>query len=308
MNNNKTITATFTQLPPVYYTLNITIAGNGTVTPTSGGSYLAGTIVNVEAIPTSNWKFNQWTGDLTGTDNTTTITMNSNKTIIATFLESVPPIVILNSPVNNSTVHSSSVLFNVTSNDNTNLKNATLYYGSLGGGGGGAITLVQQKTYATPYNNPQYGISITLNTPATANNLLITGVAVDKASGTITKPEGFTLIQKGEGGIASGALAYKVATGGETTISWTWTANEEGSVWIGEYSGLATSDVLDVSAENEAYLSTLTNTISTGTTTTTTQADELAIALFASDSGNSVGTTRSWTNGFTTIAEITDIS
>jgi uncharacterized repeat protein (TIGR02543 family) len=138
--------------------------------------------------------------------------------------------------------------------------------------------------------------------------LLITGVAIDKNSGTITIPSGFTLIQKGEGGIASGAMAYKIATGGETTISWSWTVNQEGSVWIGEYSGLVPTDVLDVSAENEAYLSTATNTISTGTTPSTTQANELAIVLFASDSNNSVGNTRTWTNGFITLKEITDIT
>jgi hypothetical protein len=203
-------------------------------------------------------------------------------------------------------VTTSSVEFSVTTTDNVQLKNATLYYGNVEAGG--PITLVQQKTYATPYNSPIYGISVTLNTPATANNLLITCVAIDKASGTITIPSGFTLVQKGEGGISSGAMAYKIATGGETTISWSWTLNEEGSVWIGEYSGLTTTNVLDVSAENEAYLSIATNTISTGTTPTTTQANELAIALFAADSGVSVGTTRTWTNGFTTLAEITDTS
>ena len=83
---------------------------------------------------------------------------------------------------------------------------------------------------------------------------------------------------------------------------------QEGSVWVGEYSGLNASNVLDVSAENETYLIIATNTISTGTTPTTTQANELAIALFASDSGNSVGSSRTWTNGFTTLAEKTDTS
>jgi len=313
MDGNKTITATFTEIPPVYYILTINKIGSGTVTPASGNSYLAGTTVNVEAIPDPDWKFNSWSGGLSGTDNSTTITMNSNKTITATFLESLAPTVTLNTPTNNSTVRSPSVSFNVTCNDNTNLKNATLYYGSVGGGGGGAITLVQQKTYAHPYPSTQYGISVTLDTAATANNLLITGVAIDKNSGTITVPTGFTIIQKGEatdtGQSVSGALAYKVATGGETTISWSWTVNQEGSVWIGEYSGLKATDVLDVSTENETYMNNhQTTTISTGTTPTTTQANELAIALFAADSGVYVGTTHSWTNGFTIQANITSTS
>ena len=53
--------------------------------------------------------------------------MNSNKTITATFVESVPPTVTLNTPINNSIVRSTSVEFNVTATDNLLLKNATLY-------------------------------------------------------------------------------------------------------------------------------------------------------------------------------------
>ena len=131
----------------------------------------------------------------------------------------------------------------MTATDDLQLKNATLYYESVPPGGSD-ISLVQNKTYAIPYPSTAYGISVTLDTPATAGNLLITCVAIDKGSGAITVPTGFTLVQKGEGGISSGAMAYKISTGGETTISWSWVAHEEGSVWIGEYSGLATTDVL----------------------------------------------------------------
>jgi len=59
-------------------------------TPASGSSYLAGTVVDVEAIPDTGWQFDSWSGSLTGTTNPTTITMNSNKTITATFSE-LPP-------------------------------------------------------------------------------------------------------------------------------------------------------------------------------------------------------------------------
>ena len=170
------------------------------------------------------------------------------------------------------------------------------------------ITLVQDKTNAHAYRAPSTSLTTTLDAGATAGNLIVTGIAIDKASGTITQPADFTLIQKGEGGISSGAMAYKISTGGETGITWSWAANEEGSGWVGEYSGLVSTGVLDVSVENESYLSTATNTISTGTTAGTAQADELAIALFAADSGNSVGATRTWTNGFAIVAEETTTS
>ncbi|MCX6667880.1 MAG: polymorphic toxin-type HINT domain-containing protein [Euryarchaeota archaeon] len=91
MNSNKAITAKFAELPPVYYRLTINIVGSGTVTPASGGSYLAGTDVSVEATPAPGWQFKVWSGDLSGTDNKTKIMMNSNKSITATFTE-LPPV------------------------------------------------------------------------------------------------------------------------------------------------------------------------------------------------------------------------
>jgi hypothetical protein len=157
------------------------------------------------------------------------------------------------------------------------------------------------------YNSPSNPgtITVTLSPAATAGNLLVTGVAIDKASGTITVPTGFTLVQKADaaGNISSGAMAYKIAVGGETAITWNWVAAEEGTAWIGEYSGLVASSVLDKSAENEADVVTAVASISTGTTVATTQNDELAVGMFISDSSNSVGTSRAWTNGFTSIFE-----
>ncbi len=176
------------------------------------------------------------------------------------------------------------------------------------GGGGGAITLVQSKTYAQVYGQPAYGITITLDSVATNGNLIVTGVAIDKASGAITVPTGFTLIQKGEGGISSGAMAYKISDGTEQSITWNWTELQEGTVWVGEFSGLAKTDVLDTSTENESYLTASDNGSHYVGPVTTNQADELAIAIYFSDSGNSVGSTQSFSDGFTTIAKDTDTS
>jgi uncharacterized repeat protein (TIGR02543 family) len=68
------------------YTLTTNTVGNGSITlnPT-GGMYCAGTIVTLTAVPDSGWQFDGWSGDLSGTQNPTTITMNSNKNVTATF-------------------------------------------------------------------------------------------------------------------------------------------------------------------------------------------------------------------------------
>ncbi len=85
MDGNKTITATFTQES---YTLTILQVGNGTVTPVSGGSYLSGTDVDLTATPSTGWSFSAWSGTgFSSTDASTSIQMDGNKTITATFIQ-----------------------------------------------------------------------------------------------------------------------------------------------------------------------------------------------------------------------------
>jgi uncharacterized protein YkwD len=70
------------------YNLTIQVTGQGTVTmnPT-GGSYAAGTAVTLTATPDSGWQLSGWSGDLTGSANPATITMDANKIVTATFTE-----------------------------------------------------------------------------------------------------------------------------------------------------------------------------------------------------------------------------
>jgi uncharacterized repeat protein (TIGR02543 family) len=67
------------------YTLT-TSAVNGFITLNPpGGTYSSGTVVTAAASPNSGYTFSGWSGDLTGTANPTTITMNANKNITALF-------------------------------------------------------------------------------------------------------------------------------------------------------------------------------------------------------------------------------
>ena len=90
MNNNETVTANFTQN---IYTLTTSVnpAGEGTVNP-SGGSYPSGTSVILTAKAATGWTFSSWSGspDIANTTaNPTTITMNGNETVTATFIPGV---------------------------------------------------------------------------------------------------------------------------------------------------------------------------------------------------------------------------
>jgi hypothetical protein len=92
MNSNIVVEAIFNTL----YTLTVIKQGNGDGTVTSNpagincGStcsyqFVSGTNVTLTATPNSVSSFNSWSGDFSGNSSTVTITMNSNKTVYATF-------------------------------------------------------------------------------------------------------------------------------------------------------------------------------------------------------------------------------
>jgi len=80
MGGNKTITANFSQV-----TLTVNVTGQGSVSP-SGGSFSNGTVVQLTATPSNGWYFFQWTGDAAGFANPLNLTLTSNKTVTAVFI------------------------------------------------------------------------------------------------------------------------------------------------------------------------------------------------------------------------------
>lgn len=131
---------------------------------------------------------------------------------------------------------------------------------------------------------------------AAINNLLITTIGMDKDSGAINTPSGWTLINDNNAASVSCAIAYKIANGTETGVTWTWTTNRSATLWVGEFSGLKRGTALDVAAENSTE--SAVTTLSSGTTATTTQTVELAIAFMACDSVGACNDSRSWSNSF----------
>lgn len=67
------------------YTLTLS-ATNGSITKSpSAASYDSGTSVTLTAVPATGYEFTAWSGDASGSTNPKTVTMNSNKSITATF-------------------------------------------------------------------------------------------------------------------------------------------------------------------------------------------------------------------------------
>lgn len=85
IDSNKSVVAHFKSIT---YTLSVTVdpsgAGSVVLLP-PGGTYAAGTAVALTAVPARGYSFEHWSGDASGTDNVATVTIDSNKGVVAHF-------------------------------------------------------------------------------------------------------------------------------------------------------------------------------------------------------------------------------
>jgi uncharacterized repeat protein (TIGR02543 family) len=86
MDGEKTITATFSQIPAGQYEVRSRIVGPGSVVAFPAGPYYGlGTVVTLRARPVQGSKFTGWSGNATGTDTIATVTVDGHKSVTATF-------------------------------------------------------------------------------------------------------------------------------------------------------------------------------------------------------------------------------
>jgi uncharacterized repeat protein (TIGR02543 family) len=85
LDADKSVTATFTLKQ---YTVITSTVGNGSLTlDPPGGTYDAGTVVTLTATAGSGYDFAGWSGNLSGSTTPTTLLMDDNKSVTATFTE-----------------------------------------------------------------------------------------------------------------------------------------------------------------------------------------------------------------------------
>jgi len=84
INGNTSMIATFTQ-NEYSLSLNVTPDGKGTIVRNVSGPYVYGQQVELTAIPEPGWKFTGWSGDVSGTQNPLTVTVQDNLSITAEF-------------------------------------------------------------------------------------------------------------------------------------------------------------------------------------------------------------------------------
>ncbi len=92
MNANYSLTAVFTEIPPIQYNLHVQVSGSGSTNATGDALYNSGSSVAVLASASSGWSFSHWllNGTNIGSVNPYTLIMNNNYNLTAVFGETPP--------------------------------------------------------------------------------------------------------------------------------------------------------------------------------------------------------------------------
>ena len=155
---------TFTFTTEKQFTLDVNIVGNGTVKKDPDlALYDFGTEVNLTAIADPDWVFAGWSGDLSGTNNPATITIDGNKTVTATFTfgPNAPPVVSNPQPSDSATgVPVSTSLLNFTVND-ADGDIMDYYVSTAPNVGSRSQTGVSDGTYSVSVSGLAYGTAYT---------------------------------------------------------------------------------------------------------------------------------------------------
>lgn len=84
-SSDMTVKANFVSIPQYTLTTSIT-SGSGTISPASGTIYNSGSNASLTATPAANYTFVSWGGDASGTSATTSVLMDANKNVTASFV------------------------------------------------------------------------------------------------------------------------------------------------------------------------------------------------------------------------------
>ncbi len=165
------IAALFAALGTNQYILTTHISGGGTITNSPAkNAYTSGDVVTLTATPSPGNRFVGWTGDLSGSTDPATLTMNGTKDVTATFVPNILPTVSLTAPADGAVFTAQeSVTLSATAADSDGAVSVVRFYQ-------GTTFLGQTASgpYSLIWTNPPPG------------SYALTAVAIDNSGGATT--------------------------------------------------------------------------------------------------------------------------
>jgi hypothetical protein len=294
MISDKSVTATFNPKDVIKYTLTVTKSGIGTGTVTSPFSgiscrstcsyqFVSGSTVSLIAIPDPSCAFGGWSGDVIDSSSTITFTMDSNKSVTATFNTLSYTLTVTKSGSGTGTITSNPAGINCGSTCSYQFSSGT------------SVTLT-----ATPDSSSTFGgwsgdatgtsstVTVTMNSnknvTAMFNTLLYTLTVTKSGAGTGT-------VSSSPSGISCGiACSYQFTPGTNVTL----TAIPDSSSTFGGWSGdtIGTSTTTTITMDSDKSVTATFNTLSY--TLTVTKAGAGTGTVSSNPSGINCGSTCSY--------------
>jgi uncharacterized repeat protein (TIGR02543 family) len=279
MSGNKSVTANFISVPT--YTLT-TSATNGSITLNPpGGIYTTGTVVTVTANANSGYTFGNWSGNLSGSVNPTTITMNTNQSVTANFTPVPTYTITATAGPNGAIAPSNSVVVNQNANQTFTMLPNSGYEVDVVTVDGASQGSINSFTFTNVITN--HTISVTFKVSAggvgllgswvqgathakeAGNNRALVVMLYGEGSGNISASSvtygGQTMTKVSEVAYQSGSYSYSgafvlnetgvaAATSGTITVTWGTAPSAGSDITSAFYSGVNQSPLTGASASN----------------------------------------------------------
>ena len=202
----------------VNYSLSLSLSGNGSIAvDPPQTAFLPGASVVLTALPGSNQVFLGWSGSLAGTSNSVTLTMDGNKSVVASFGPNQPPTVSLTAPANGSVlVMPANVAMQAVAGDDLGVGWVDFYASAL------LLGSVTNPPYSFTWTNAPVGTNILAAVATDLGGLAATSAPV---SITVIAPPTITNQPQGLLVLAGTNVMFSVGAAGTPPLHYQWRFN-----------------------------------------------------------------------------------
>ncbi|MGZ3578779.1 MAG: DUF4082 domain-containing protein, partial [Syntrophales bacterium] len=182
---NYWVDVTFIRIPRTLTVQRSPVSGGSVTLSPPGGNYDDGTSVQLTAVPATGYRFDHWTGDLTGSTNPASISMTANRSVTAVFIQTFT-LTVQSSPAAGGSVtlvppggtYDAGTSVQLTASANANYTFSNWTGDATGTTNPVSVTINGNKNVTANFTQNQYTLSVTSN-PAAGGSV---GKSPDKAS------------------------------------------------------------------------------------------------------------------------------